>query len=83
MRFIRCVILGVFWSDNLAYSQSLPNQVEPILSQRIQAAEVTEYLLREYAMAHVVPLSAPQSPQQWTSEANRLRRHIHHLLQMR
>ena len=76
MRFIRCVILGVFWSANLAYSQSLPNQVEPILSQRIQAAEVTEYLLREYAMAHVAPLSAPQSPQQWTSEANRLRRHL-------
>jgi dienelactone hydrolase len=76
VRFIRCVILGVFWSANLAYSQSLPNQVEPILSQRIQAAEVTEYLLREYAMAHVAPLSAPQSPQQWTSEANRLRRHL-------
>jgi dienelactone hydrolase len=76
MCFIRWLIPAVFLSASLAHSQSLPKQIEPILGQRIQAAEVTEYLLREYAMAHVAPLSAPQSPQQWTSEAKRVRRHL-------
>ncbi len=76
MRVTRWLILGIFLTASLANSQSLPNQVEPILSQRIQAAEVTEYLLREYAMAHVVPLSIPQSPEQWTTEAKRIRRHL-------
>jgi hypothetical protein len=76
MRFIRWLILVVFLTASLANSQSSPKQVEPILSQRIQAAEVTEHLLREYVLAHVVPLSTPPSPQQWTSEAKRIRRHL-------
>src|ERR1039458_2019547 len=76
MRFIQRLILGVLLPASLANSQSLPKPLEPILSQRIQAAEVTEHLLREYAMAHVAPLSTPQSPQQWTSEAKRVRRHL-------
>jgi dienelactone hydrolase len=76
MRFIRLLILVFFLTTSLANSQSLPKQVEPILSRRMQEAEVTEYLLREYAMAHVAPLSTPQSPEQWTFEAKRVRRHL-------
>lgn len=69
-------MLGVFLTPGWAKSQSLPRQVEPILSQRLQAAEVTEYLLREYVMAHVEPFPTPQSPQEWITKAQRIRRHL-------
>ncbi|MGA2984111.1 MAG: prolyl oligopeptidase family serine peptidase [Terriglobia bacterium] len=76
MRSVRWSILVILLTAGLAPGQSAPDALEPILSTQIQTAEVTAHLLREYVMPHVPPLPTPQSPEQWTSQARQIRRHL-------
>jgi dienelactone hydrolase len=76
MRPIRWSILVILLTAGLANSQSSPGQVQPILCQGIQSAEVTAYLLGQYVLRRVPTLPTPPSAEQWASEATRIRRHL-------
>lgn len=69
-------ILVIFSTASLANSQSSPGQVQPILSQGIQSADVTAHLLSQYVLRHVPTLPTPQNAEQWASEETRIRRHL-------
>ena len=76
MHCARQLIVGVLLTASSAHAQSSPPPLEPILSQKIQAAEVTAWQLRDYVMDHVPRQFSSQSAQEWTVEARRLRQHV-------
>jgi len=60
-----------------ASAQSHPEQLAPTLQNRIQTADEVEFQLRQYLMARVAKLPRlPATPEQWTRESERLRRHL-------
>ena len=42
----------------------------------MQPSAVTQFQLEQYLMARIPPLPQPSTPQQWTADEARLRRHI-------
>ena len=60
----------------LAPAQSDPRQLTPMLARELQSTDVTGFQLRQYAMRRVQPIRIPASAQEWTAEAQRIRRHL-------
>ena len=48
----------------------------PTLQPRLQTASVVEFQLREYLMKRVPPLPNPKSAAEWTTQQQRLRKHL-------
>lgn len=61
-----------------ALGQSIPWQVKPILSQRIETPDLVRFQLKEYLMGLVKPLPEPSNAAQWTRQADRIRQHLLH-----
>ena len=59
-----------------ALSQSRPRDIAPILEQRIETPDVVAFQVRQYLFQRVPKLSAPQSAAQWSTEAERIRKHL-------
>jgi dienelactone hydrolase len=55
-------------------AQTQPRQVAEILSAELQTPDVVAFQLRHYLMKKVPALPAARSAQEWTAEAQRLRR---------
>jgi len=67
------ILLGV----SLAHGQSEPEQLNAILKDEILSPAVAEFQIRQYLLSRVAPPPhLPSSPQEWTSEAARLRHHL-------
>ena len=67
------VLLGV----TLAHGQSEPEQLNAILKEVILSPDVAEFQIRQYLVNRIAaPPQVPSSPQEWTSEAARLRHHL-------
>lgn len=69
-------ILVLLVLPGLLHAQSTPRQVGAALDQAIQTPEVVAFQLRQYLMGRVPKLPASASTEQWTAEANRLRKHL-------
>jgi len=76
MRILWQRILTVLFTTSLGYSQSSPEQLEPILDQRIQASDITAWLLRVYGLSHIPSPVLPQTPEGWTAQTKQLRQHL-------
>jgi dienelactone hydrolase len=62
---------------SLAHGQSEPEQLNAILKEEILLPAVAEFQIRQYLVDHVAgPPRVPSNPQEWTSEAARLRHHL-------
>jgi dienelactone hydrolase len=46
------------------------------LSKPVQPAAVTQFQLEQYLLARIPPLPSPSTPELWTAEEKRLRKHI-------
>jgi dienelactone hydrolase len=67
------ILLGV----SLAYGQSEPEDLGPLLKDEILPQAVAEFQVRQYLLERIAPLPRlPSRPQDWTSEAARLRHHL-------
>jgi len=67
------ILLGV----SLAHGQSEPQETNAILKDEILSPAVAEFQIRQYLLNRVAPPPhVPSSPQEWTSEAARLRHHL-------
>ena len=67
------ILLGV----SLAHGQSEPEGLSPVLKDEILSPAVAEFQIRQYLVNRVAePPRVPPSPQEWTSEAARLRHHL-------
>jgi len=77
-RFVEvcCLVLLSLVDVSLVSGQSTPEQLKPILSRPVQPPVITEFQLRHYLMSRVAPLHVPATPDEWTVEAKRLRKHL-------
>ena len=74
-RFLALLLipLGV----SLAHGQSEPEDLNAILKDEILSPAVADFQIRQYLVNRVAePPRVPPSPQEWTSEAARLRHHL-------
>jgi len=46
------------------------------LSKPVQPPAVTQFQLEQYLLARIPPLPSPSTPELWTAEEKRLRKHI-------
>jgi dienelactone hydrolase len=79
MHAIRKVIVLSFFCflcASLGYSQSSPEQLEPILDQKSQSSDIAAWLLRKYGVDHVPSPVYPQTAGQWAAETKRMRQHL-------
>jgi Acetyl xylan esterase (AXE1) len=60
----------------LAFAQTEPSQVRPILEPPLQTPEVVAYQLRHYLLGKVPQLHVPATAQQWTAAARNLRQDL-------
>ena len=71
------VLLLVTWGASLAYGQSEPEQLDPILKDEILPPAVAEFQIRHYLVNRIAePPRVPPTPQEWSSEAAQLRHHL-------
>ena len=67
------ILLGA----SLGYGQSEPEELNAILKDEILSPAVAGFQIRQYLVNRVAPPPhVPSSPQEWTSEAARLRHHL-------
>jgi dienelactone hydrolase len=59
-----------------ATAQTDPAQLAPLLGEQIQAPEVTARELQRYVYQRIPRLNSVARPEQWTTEAKRLRQHL-------
>jgi dienelactone hydrolase len=59
-----------------ASSQSRPRDIAPILERRLETPDVVAFQVRQYLFQRVPKLSAPQSAAQWSTETERIRKHL-------
>jgi len=76
MHSIQRFILATLLSVAFAQAQTTPQSVTRVLEASIQAVPVTAYQVQRYMMERIPKLPVPESPEQWTREAARLRQHM-------
>jgi dienelactone hydrolase len=76
MRHIAAFILATVLSVGLAAAQTTPESVAPVLQMPLQPVPVTAYQVQRYMMERIPKLTKPETPEQWTKEAAKLRRHM-------
>jgi len=69
-------VVMLLWCAAKASGQTEPRQLLPVLEDQIQSADVNAYQLRRYVLNKVPKLAPPASAEQWTAEAERLRRRV-------
>jgi len=70
-------LLLILLAGSLAYGQSEPEELSPILKDEILPQAVAEFQVRQYIVERIAPPPRlPSRPQEWTSEAARLRHHL-------
>jgi len=71
------VLLPVLLGVSLARGQSTPQELEAILKDEIVSPAVADFQIRQYVVDRIAaPPRVRSSPQEWTAEAARLRRHL-------
>jgi len=68
-----CILLA---AAGLARAQAISETVAPLLEKPVQPTAVTTYQLQTYMMKHIAKPVAPATAEQWTAEAQRLRKRI-------
>ncbi len=71
------LILGVLGAGSLR-GQSEVNQLKPILSGEILAADAAHFQLKQYLIQHTTPPPAPTSAAKWEAEAKQIRERLLH-----
>lgn len=68
--------LILFLAPSFAVGQSIPEQLTPILARPLQPREVVTYELQQYLLRRAPKLPTPASAQQWTKEAEQIRKRM-------
>lgn len=70
------IILSLLFCTGIAAGQSVPEDVKAILSRPLQPPEVVTFQLQKFLIDRAPKLSLPGSAEQWTDEAQRIRKHL-------
>ena len=74
---VRGAVIGLLLLNALfARAQSTEDQVKPILEKQLQSPTVVMFQLQEYLMGRVPKLPNPISATGWTTESQRIRKHL-------
>ncbi len=76
MRTAKLLALAILIGSSTLKAQADPDIVRPILTKQLQSPQVVTYQLQKFLEAKVPPLVLPASAEQWTLEAQRIRRHL-------
>ncbi len=76
MRHITAFILATVLSVGLAAAQTTRQSVASVLQMPLQPVPVTAYQVQRYMMERIPKLPKPETPEQWTKEAAKLRQHM-------
>ena len=70
------LVLAVLMSGVTLKAQADPEIVPPILTRQLQSPQLVTFQLQQFLQAKVPALVVPASAEQWTDEAQRVRRHL-------
>ena len=76
MRPRTLLVFAILMSAATLKAQADPETVQPILSKQLQSPAVVTYQLQKFLQTKVPPLVVPASAEQWTAEAQRIRRRM-------
>lgn len=76
MKYKLIWVLIALFIPSFAIAQSISEQLIPILARPLQPREVVTYQLQEYLLRRAPKLPAPATAQQWTTETERIRKHL-------
>ena len=76
MKSYTLLALAILMSAGILRPQADPEIVRPILSRQLQPAAVVTYQLQQFLQAKVPALVVPAGADEWTAEAQRIRRHL-------
>jgi hypothetical protein len=68
--------LGLLMAAGTAVAQAIPETVAPLLEKPVQPVAVTAYQVQQYLMKRIPKPTPPATAQEWTAEAQKLRKHI-------
>ncbi|MGA3326717.1 MAG: dienelactone hydrolase family protein [Terriglobia bacterium] len=70
------LVLAILLSATLVRAQTDAAVIEPILAQQLQSPQVVTFQLQQFLVGKVPQLPAPAGAEQWTAQAERIRRHL-------
>jgi dienelactone hydrolase len=70
------VVFFLLFSAGVAKPQAIADTVAPLLEKPVQTTAVTAYQLQAYMMKHITKPAPPATAEQWTAEAQKLRKHV-------
>jgi hypothetical protein len=76
MKRTRIWVFATFLTASFANSQAIPSQMPAILAPPLQSRQVATYELQEYLLKHAPQLPTPKTAQQWTTEAEQIRKRL-------
>jgi len=76
MKFHALLVLSVLMSVAILKAQADPEIIQPILTDQLQPPQLVTFQLQQFLKAKVPGLAVPPSAEQWTAEAQRIRRHV-------
>lgn len=76
MRSRALLVLAIMMVATGVRAQTDAGVVRPILSESLQPPQVVTYQMQQFLLSRAPHLSLPSSAEQWTTEAERIRRHL-------
>lgn len=76
MKLIRLLLISFLVSTAIAFGQTEPDTVKPILKRPLQSKKVVTFQLQQFVLAHAPKLPHPSSAAQWTAKANQIRERV-------
>jgi len=76
MKLMRLLLISFLLSGAVAFSQTEPDTVKPILKRPLQSKEVATFQLQQFVLKHAPKLPQPASAVQWTAEASQIRQRV-------
>lgn len=74
---VACTWWASFVGNTNCYAQTtMLSSIVETLSKPVQPPAVTQFQLEQYLLARIPPLPSPSTPELWTAEEKRLRKHI-------
>jgi len=70
------LVLATLMSPAFLWAQADPTFVGPILSEQLQPPQVVTFQLQQFLLGKVPELPVPSTAEQWTAQAQRIRRHL-------
>ncbi len=70
------LVISLLMSAAALRAQADADLIQPMLTRQLQTPQLVTFQLQQFLQAKVTPLTLPANAEQWTTEAERIRRHL-------